>query len=138
MHNLNKNIEESARIIFRLFFGSNLFLKKNPGNIKTDCRGVNLLMNYNGRKKLSLYLEDDTVRSVVKKLTGHDDISSESIAYDIMGEMATLIAGSALGETCENIDISHPIKSDIKNPLDSDALMFSSELGKFAIAIEDV
>ena len=139
MQSLYKEIEESAKRIFRLFFRNRLYLKKNGENINNELIGVNLILNYKGNKKLSLYLEKRTIKSVMERLLEYSDISPEDeVAYDIMGEMASMIVGNALDGSFENIERSNPITSDTLRSLDTNTLYFSSSLGRLAITIEEI
>jgi len=134
-----KNIEKSARKIFWLFFRSKLYLRKMNNDFSDDVVGVEVLMNYNGSKKLTLYLEKSTIKSIVHKIVDGDDaMPRDNIVYDVIGEMASMIAGNAFSDNCKNIDISLPKKSNYHNSPNGSTLMFTSEFGKFNISLEEV
>ena len=95
-------------------------------------------MDFHGHKKMSLLLEEDTVKSLMKKLTGNDNLEKKSVAYDIIGEMASIIACGALADMPENVFISDPEKTHNNTAIQPHALTFSSNLGKFAITLQDV
>jgi hypothetical protein len=135
MHSLIKDIEKSAGVIFRLFFNSDIKVKNN---ISYNCSpwGVDLVMDYCGKKKLSLFMEENTLKSVMKQLTGEDNINNSRIAYEILGEIARFIASNAIGENDENFTLYTPVQS--MGVIDTNAHMksFSSSFGNFSIAIE--
>ncbi|MDY6968407.1 MAG: hypothetical protein SVR08_07120 [Spirochaetota bacterium] len=139
MNNLQKDIEKAARKIFKLFFGSRLYLGIKKKNIKEDLLGVDLTLNVDGNKRLSFFMEKSTLRSVKNRLFGDREKEQwEDVSYDILGEMASMILGYALKDNKEDIDISGPIKSTVLSSHDMNTLYFSSAMGKFAIAIEDI
>jgi len=138
MDNLWKEIERSARTIFRIFFDSKLYIKKVENNSIDNFYGVDLHMDFHGHKKMSLLLEEDTVKSILKKLTGNDNLDTKKIAYDIIGEMASIIACGALADIPEKVFISNPEKTYDNKAIQSHVLTFSSNLGKFAITLQDV
>ena len=139
MQNLQKDIEKSTRKIFKLYFGSRLYLGRKKKNIEEDLLGVDLTMNVDGNKRLSLFMEKDTIKSVKDRLLGDRQTGQrEDVTYDILGEMASMILGYALKDNEEDIDISAPIRSTVLSSDDINTLYFSSTLGKFAIAIEDI
>jgi hypothetical protein len=135
MQSLIKDIEKSASVIFRLFFNSNIQVKNN---ISYNCSpwGVDLVMDCGGKKKLSLFMEESTLRSVVKQLTGEDNIDDSQVAYEVLGEIARFIASNAIGENNDNFTLYTPVQS--MGTVDSKAHMksFSSNFGNFSIALE--
>ncbi len=137
MDNIWNEIEKSTRTIFRIFFDSKLYKSRVAGNNNRNLKGVNLLMDFNGPKRFSILFEEDTVKSVMEKLIGEDVLFEEGIAFDVLREMASIIACGAYKEDYIGINISNPVISyDLKSI--EGAVNFSSKLGKFAIAIEDV
>lgn len=136
MQSLNRDIERSARKIFKLFFGSRLYLNKSCKSCSARLWGVDLLMNFNGKKRFSIRLEENTLKAIMKRLTGDDNLYRRTIAYGIIGEMASIIAMNAFSDFCDNI-VLDPVRLENRS-MDIDALMFSSSLGRFAIAIEDI
>lgn len=138
MDNLWKEIERSARTIFRIFFGSKLYIKKVDNDSIDNFYGVDLHMNFQGHKKMSLLLEEDTVKSIMRKLTGNDNLGKNSVAYDIIGEMASIIACGALADIPEKVYVSDPEKTYDNKAIQTHALTFSSNLGKFSITLQDV
>ncbi len=138
MENLRRDIEKSTRNVFRVFFGSRLYLKNDNEDRSSSRYGVDLMMDCNGQKRMSLMLEEDTIKSVMRKLTGDDDIFRERVAYDIIGEMASIIACNALNDTSEKLNISDPRKTKNRKFIGAEALTFSSKLGKFTIAIKEI
>ena len=139
MQELQKEIEKSVRSIFRIFFGSRLYLKKENESPSNNHLGVDLLMKYHGNKRLSLYLESDTMRSVINRLVDDgNNNSNDKLAYEIMSEMASMIAGNAFEEDSQVVTFSNPIRSKEITSYPSNTLNFTSKLGKLAIAIEEV
>lgn len=139
MQNLVKDIENSVRKIFKLFFKSSLYLRKNTENDCLDLWGVDIMMDIHGRKRMSLLLEQETMKSVIEQLTGNDDIENDNVAYDIIGEMASIIVGNAFNDNYEDIEIYGPTRSkNVNIYTGTEALMFSSRLGRFAIAFEEI
>jgi len=135
MQSLSQDIQKSAKMIFRVFFGSEV-REKNEISDNYSGIGVDLLMDCDGRKKLSLFLEENTVKSIMKQLTGEDDINKGTIARDIVSELAYLIAVNAIDENYEDYKLYNPAPSQgIKNS-DINSRKFSSDIGEFAIAIE--
>ncbi len=138
MDNLQKEIERSARTIFRIFFGSKLYIKRAENNSIDNFYGVDLHMDFHGHKKMSLLLEENTVKSIMRKLTGNDNLEKKSVAYDIISEMASIIACGALADVPEKIHISDPEKTNRNASIQPHALTFSSNLGKFAITLQEL
>jgi hypothetical protein len=110
MRTQNMDFEKSAKEIFRLFFKSTVKVK-NDDTPALSPWGVDLLMEYGGTKKLSLYLEENTMKSVVKRITGMEGLQNRIVVYEILGELACLIAGNALGESAEDCTFHHPVRS---------------------------
>ncbi len=135
MHTLIKEIEKSAGLIFRLFFNSDVQVKNN---ISDNCSpwGVDLVMDCNGRKKISFFMEENALKSVMKQLTGEDNIKNSRVAYEIMGEIARFIAGKAIGENHDNFTIYNPVQSQGIQESSIYAKTFSSNFGEFYIAIK--
>ncbi|MFH0976888.1 MAG: hypothetical protein V1874_13990 [Spirochaetota bacterium] len=134
MQSLTHDIEKSVRTIFRLFFNTNVQLKNN--NVyKYSPWGVDIIMDCGGVKKLSLFMDESTLKSVMKQLTGEDNIQNSALAYNVIGEIARFIAGNAAGEKHENFTIYKPVPSQgIRHSEHSQ--IFSSGLGEFAISLE--
>lgn len=138
MDSLWKEIERSARTIFRIFFGSKLSIKKIDNDPGITFFGVDLQMNFQGRKKMSLLLEEGTVNSIMKRLCVNSDTGRNNVAYDVIGEMASIIACGALADIPEKIYIGRPEKSDLNSKNYSNAIAFNSNLGKFAITLQEM
>ncbi|MDY6935006.1 MAG: hypothetical protein SVZ03_12400 [Spirochaetota bacterium] len=139
MQELHNNIEKSTRKIFRIFFGSKLYKKKKWESLSNDLLGVDLYLNYNGNKRLYLYLEDETINSIMDSLLIDKDIQpSDKVASDIIREMACLITGNAVEDECEELRISTPSRFQNIKPINENTLNFSSKLGNLSIGIEDI
>jgi CheY-specific phosphatase CheX len=137
MYDLRKNIEKSARKICRLLLGSRLYLRKNNMSENDDIYAVNLMMDLNGRKSISLFMERKTVKSVMEKCTGKLDGFRDEVAYDILSEMANMIAGNALSRSKQDFKLSAPTKTSVRLN-QKNAMNFSSDLGRLSILIEDM
>jgi hypothetical protein len=139
MHSLINDIEKSAGLIFRLFFNSDIQVKNN---ISDNCSpwGVDLVMDCGGKRKLSLFMEEDLLRSVMKQLTGEDNIKNSKVAYEIIGEIARFIASNAIensiGEKNEEFTLYHPVQSKGIAVSNAYSKSFSSNFGNFYIAVE--
>jgi len=128
------DLETSARTIFRLFFNSNIQVSdKAPDDF--DEWGIDLMMSCNGVKKLSLFMEEKTLLSIVKQVTGKNNIQNDKVAYGIMDEVARLIAGKTFGETNKNFTLYNSVKSH-GGQCHGSSQAYRSKLGEFAIAIE--
>jgi hypothetical protein len=138
MHNLEKDIEKSARKVFRLFFESKLHLiKRRVLDDKKDLLGVDLRMFYDGNKKISLYMDKSTVNLVKERLAGPDGFSGNDADYVIMNELANMIAGSAIKSDNGEAYFYSPKISDWSNSVNDITLNFSSDLGRIAISIQE-
>ena len=135
MQTLTNEIEKSAGAIFRLFFKTDVHVKNN-NKYKYSPWGVDVLMECGGLKKLSLYLDEDTLKSVMKQLTGEENIQNSALAYTVMGEIARFIAGKAAGEIQDNFTLYKPVPSQGFKKAGLYSQAFSSSLGEFAIALE--
>ncbi len=135
MQTLSGEIEKSARTIFRLFFNANVQVKNNNMH-KYSPWGVDLLVDCGGLKKLSLFLDESTLKSVMKRLTGEENIQNSVIAYRVIGEIASLIAGKAAGENHEHFTLHKPVPSQGYKKSGLYSQTFSSNLGEFAISLE--
>jgi hypothetical protein len=136
MQTLTNEIEKSARTIFRLFFNTNVQVKNN-NMYKYSPWGVDIVMDCDGLKKLSLFLDESTLKSVMKQLTGEDNIQNSAVAYKVIGEIARLIAGKAVGEKHDNFTLHKPVPSQsFKKTGLYYSQTFSSNLGEFAISLE--
>jgi hypothetical protein len=135
MQTLTSEIEKSAKTIFRLFFNTDIQVKNN--NIyRYSPWGVDMLMDCGEVKKLSLFLDESTLKSVMKQLIGEDDIQNSIVAYKIIGEIARLIAGKAAGEKHDNFTLHKPVPSQGFKKDGLYSKTFSSSLGEFAISLE--
>lgn len=138
MQNLEKDIERSARKVFRLFFESKLHLiNKRIMDDKNDFLGVDLRMSYNGNKKISLYMDKSTINMVKERLAGPDGFPGKDADYVIMSELANMIAGSAIKSDDSEAYFYPPRRSDWINSVNEKTLNFSSNLGRIAISIQD-
>ena len=139
MDNLQRDMEKSARRVFKLFFGSRLYLKKRYTNYDNDIVGVVMILKYKGRKKISFYMEHNTIRTILKRLTGQSKITAKSTLIDVVGEMANMITGSAVSTYGDGMSISVPKKLKRSVSIDlQNAMNFSSRLGRFSISIVDM
>lgn len=134
MQTLTKEIEKSTGEIFRLFFKTKIQINNNK--YKYSPWGVDVLMDCGGLKKLSLFLDEDTLKSVMKQLTGEENIQNSALAYSIMGELARFIAGKAAGEIHENFTLHKPVPSQGFKKTGLYTQAFSSNMGEFAISLE--
>lgn len=131
-----KNIEKSTRKVFKLFFGSRLYMRRGDAEpVGDNVIGVNMMMDVHGSKRLSLYMDKRTIASLKERLgaTGGADVD-----YDLIGEMANMIAGNAICFTDASARISPPEKAAVGMCDIVDAMKFTSKLGRFAIAIQDM
>jgi hypothetical protein len=135
MQTLNTDLKKSAKKIFKLFFNSKIQVKNNNKNTPW---GVDLDIEYNGKKKLSLFLEENTLKSVIKHITGSNDLHNQFVVYDIIGEIARMIAGSAIGERSDNYSLCQPVKAQIINPVDSYRRVPSTESPEYSLCIEKI
>jgi hypothetical protein len=135
MQTLTQEIEKSAGTIFRLFFNTKVQIK-NSNIYKYSPWGVDILMECGGLKKLSLYLDESMLKSVMKQVTGEDNIQNSALAYKVMGEIARFIAGKAAGEKHDNFTLYNPVPSQGFKKSGLYSQTFSSSLGDFAIALE--
>jgi len=135
MEKLDHDIERSARKVFKLFFGSRLYLKKKGDIITDDLVGVDMRMSYHGDKIISFFMERRMLESL-KEYMGAASGERGEIDYDFMGEMANIIAGNAL-TGCDETTCIHPperAKAVNKNHF-ANKRVFSSRLGRFCISI---
>ena len=137
MEKLDHDIERSARKVFKLFFGSRLYLKKESDILSDDLVGVDMKMSYHGDKRISFYMERRMLESL-KEHMGAVSGNQGEVDYDFMGEMANIIAGNALTGRDDDACIHPPERAHVVNdsPL-ANRLVFSSRMGRFCIAIED-
>lgn len=139
MYSLQRSLEKSARKVFRIFFGSRLYLKRDiPAGMDGDMIGVDMMMEFNGKKRISLFMERETVSSVRETL-GAAAGEGNDADYDLIGEMANIITGNALGGGSGEVSISPPERSSgVNSGSVVAALNFSSKIGGFYITIEDM
>ncbi len=137
MEKLDHDIARSARKVFKLFFASRLYLKKESDIIADDLVGVDMRMSYHGDKILSFYMERRMLESL-KEHMGAAAGEQGEIDYDFMGEMANIIAGNALTGCDDEACIHPPEKAQAVNDRTlANRLVFSSRMGRFCISIED-
>jgi len=139
MQNLRSDLEKSTRRVFKIFFGSRLYLRKNgPVKNGVDMVGVDMTMDFNGKKRISLFMDRSTVLSV-RETMGAGTADDPEKDYDIIGEMANIIAGNALSRNAEGISLSPPGRSDGPgNGILLTSLDFSSKAGAIRITVEDL
>ncbi|HSV96202.1 MAG TPA: chemotaxis protein CheX [Spirochaetota bacterium] len=137
MEKLDHEIVRSARKVFKLFFGSRLYLKKESDIIADDLVGVDMRMSYHGDKIFSFYMERRMLDSLKERMGAVSGEQGE-LDYDFMGEMANIIAGNALTGCGETTRIHPPEKAnvDTESPF-ANRLVFSSRMGRFCISIGD-
>lgn len=136
MDEFQNEIERAARRVFRLFFGSRLYRRKRPGEKGRNFIGVEMQVQYQGDKRLSIFMEREGVASIGEILGAGRD--SGCAGHDILGEMANIIAGSALRADSGEANISPPERAE--DPGDRSlacALQFSSKMGMLCIAVEE-
>lgn len=138
MKELQKSIERSARLIFKHFFKSRLYLRKNRSDYSNDFMGVNMQVNCMGNMIISLLVEKNTARAITETLGGECDPSREDIAYDIIGEMANMITGSAISRCTDESTMSAPKRLENPPPAENNSMNFSSKIGRFSIVIESL
>lgn len=132
-----KKIEKAARKTFKILFSSRLYMQKKHSIQMNGLLGVDLDVSCDGTKKMSLYMEKKTVESIMKEPIDPKESSSTDSAYDIIGELANMIAGNALPDR-EDVYISGPKRKNIHRGYESgNSMNFSCPMGKFAIVIED-
>ncbi|TAL29313.1 MAG: hypothetical protein EPN93_21610 [Spirochaetes bacterium] len=137
MHDLNHELEKSARRVFKLFFGSRLHKQRGDRGIcMSECLGVDITMDFHGRKRLSLIVDRSTVESMKERLGARDNYGADA-DYDIIGEMANIIAGSAVSARDGEVCLSVPRRACLEEgDLPPATMRFSSPMGLFAIAVE--
>ena len=136
MEKLDHDIERSARKVFRLFFGSRLYLRKKPGSLQGDLVGVDMRMSYHGDRVLSLHMERRMLDSLKERMgaTG----GNGEVDYDFVGEMANIIAGGALTACDEAASIHPPERASVlTDGPHVNRKVFSSRMGRFCISIGD-
>ena len=138
MKELQKSIERSARLIFKHFFKSRLYLRKKRRDYSRDFMGVDMQVSCMGNMRISLLLEKDTARAITETLGGECDPSQEDITYDIIGEMANMITGSAIIRCTDESSMSAPKRLKNPPPEENNSMNFSSRIGKFSIVIESI
>lgn len=103
------SIEDSLRKIFRIFFDSRLYTRTNISVDTNDYIAVNLPMDCEGRKVVSLYVERVAALKAVRKLADVEQ-GGDDMLYDVVGEMANIVAGNALSQQeDENAKIYSPV-----------------------------
>ena len=123
-----KDFEKSAKKIFKLFFNSNIQIKNNHIE-KYSQWGVDLPI------ELTLFLEENTLKGVIKHLTGEENLNNSSAIYDIIGEIAKMIAGNTIGDISDSYTLFHPVPvTNIKN--NSMPIGFDSDFQEFALSIK--
>lgn len=136
MEKLDHDIERSARKVFRLFFGSRLYVKKEADTFEGDVIGVDMKMTYHGDKIMSLHME----RRMLDSLKEHMGASQSGgeVDYDFVGEMANMIAGNAL-TACDDTACIHPPEKAraLSERPRVNRKIFSSRMGRFCISIGD-
>jgi hypothetical protein len=140
MDTLTRDIEKSTRRVYRLFFGSRLFLKREGVmHADGDLVGVDMKMRYHGDKRLSFYVDRKTLHSLKERLGGPAGTNDENIDHDILGEMANIITGNAVsgGDDTAHIDPPERTPGSLRHGA-AHMLNFSSKLGRLYIAIEDM
>ena len=136
MDDLWKEIEKSTKTIFRIFFGSKLFSENGNCNPAKTAFGVDLVMNYQGKKKLSLYLEEDTIYSILNKIGQGGCSNFNKLAYEVIGELASIIACGALADIPDSVSVSEPERAA---PFyNRGGIGFMSDLGNFSICISEI
>jgi len=136
MEEFQNEIERAARRVFRLFFGSRLYRRRRPARGGGNFIGVEMQVRYRGDKRLSIFMEERAVASIGKILAAGGDAGCAG--HDILGEMANIIAGSALRADSGEANISPPERAE--DPGDRSlacALQFSSRIGTLCIAVEE-
>jgi hypothetical protein len=138
MEELQKSIERSARLIFKHFFKSRLYLRKDRKDYVDDFMGVNMQVRCKGDKRISLLMEKNTAMAIMESLSEECDPSGEDVAYDIISEMANMITGSAISRCTDESTISSPKR--LKNIPESgnNYMNFTSRIGRFSIVIENL
>jgi hypothetical protein len=127
MQDFTKRVERAARMIFKQIFGMRLYRLKESA-LRDDLFGVHL--NIGDGNNLSLVMERDTAQTITEHLTGN---SGDEYAYDVIGEIANMIAGKIARE----VSISVPEKlGEITAELKF-TLNFRSPVGEFSIALTD-
>lgn len=134
MEKLDHDIERSARKVFRMFFGSRLYLKKGAGTFDGDVIGVDMKMSCHGDKIMSLHMERRMLDSL-KEHMGAKENGGE-VDYDFVGEMANMIAGNALTAYDDTATIHPPERAHALSdrPM-ANRKIFSSRMGRFCISI---
>jgi CheY-specific phosphatase CheX len=136
MQTMNKGIEKSARKVFRLFLGSRLYMRKKHVKPAADVFGVDIMIDFNGRKKMSLFMDRKAVNSVMEKFTGGADPSRDDLAFDVVSEMANMIAGGFITSSSQDAILHAPSRSDHGCDFER-SLNFSSGIGRMSICIEE-
>lgn len=137
MSDFKKNIEKSARKIFRIFLKSRLYSKTRASSAD-ELLCVELPIFCGGRKKMSLFMEKNTIGSIAQKLSGGPNSNSKEVSYKVLGEMAYMIAGSALCRERSGVRISSPKRAKSRAGLKNNTMNFSSKYGRFGIVLEDM
>jgi hypothetical protein len=139
MHDFNHELEKSARRVFKLFFGSRLHKERKADGLRLEeCLGVDLTVNYEGQKRLSLIVDRKTVESMKERLGAREQVG-EDTDYDILGEMANIIAGSAVSYGDGEVYMTAPRRACLDgSDLPLTLMKFTSPMGRFAIAVETV
>lgn len=129
-----KDFEKSAKKIFKLFFNSNIQIKNNHLDSNSGW-GVDLPIDFLGKKKLSLYLEESTLKTVIKHLTGEENLNDSTEIYNIIGEIARMIAGNTIGDISDSYTLYHPVPiTNIKNH--TKTIGFDSSFQEFSLSIK--
>ena len=134
---LQQALEKSARKVFKIFFGSRIYKKTLPMSGDRDVLGVDMLVECEGPKRMSLFMERDTVRHVMGRLTDNNDAKNDQMAYDIISEMANIIAGTALSSCQHHGGLSVPVRSAHRHAGGS-KLSFAARMGCFSIYLADL
>ena len=137
MEELSRRIEKSSRKVFRLFFGSRLYRRRGAAGFGESCMGVKLDLNCNGPKRFTLIVEGEAIRGIMGRLMIAES-STEETAYEVLGEMANIIAGNALSSFPGDVSLSSPNRISDCGRDASEVLSFSSGVGRFSIGLEDL
>ncbi len=129
------SIEDSLRKIFRIFFDSRLYTKTNIPINTDDYIAVNLPMDFDGRKVVSLYVERVAALKAASKLADVEG-GGDDILYDVVGEMANIVAGNALShQEDENAKIYSPVPLRQMNAGFMAERVYSTSLGSLFFTV---
>ncbi len=138
MEELQKSIERSTRLIFKHFFKSRLYMRKDRKDYVNDFMGVNMQVRCKGDMRISLLMERDTAMAIMESLSEECNSSREDVAYDIISEMANMIAGSAISRCTDESTISSPKRLKNIPQRGNNYMNFTSRIGRFSIVIENI